>query len=63
METKPFYVSKTFWFNVLALVVVVAGAFGFAEFQPTPEVETYGLVLVTIANIVLRFVTAKPLAK
>ena len=63
METKPFYASKTFWFNALALVIVIAGAFGFAEFQPAPEVETYGLVLVTLVNVVLRFYTAKPLAK
>ena len=28
MEAKKFYTSKTFWFNVLAFVAIVAGRLG-----------------------------------
>ena len=64
MPSKKFYTSKTFWFNVLALLVGVAGVFGFNEFVPSAEVEgqiaatgTLVAALVPIINIFLRFVT------
>jgi len=60
---KPWYKSKVLWFNVLALVVFVAGAFGFAEFEAAPWVEPVGTVVVLIVNLVLRFVTDKKLAR
>ena len=54
---KPFYTSKTFWFNVLAGVVAVAGVFGYGSWQPDSNtVEIIG-VIVAAVNIVLRFVT------
>ena len=52
--------SKTFWFNLLALLVIVANVFGFAEFSRDPIVDQYALVIVTIVNIVLRFATKRP---
>lgn len=57
---KPFWRSKTFWFNVLALIVMVANAFGFADFQADPEVSQMAFVIVTVVNLVLRFVTKEP---
>jgi hypothetical protein len=57
---KPFWQSKTFWFNVLALVVAVAGAFGFAGFRPSADTEQLAYVLVVLINLVLRFVTKQP---
>jgi hypothetical protein len=62
--TKEFYLSKTFWFNVLALVLAVAGVFGFAEFVPSEDVQS-GISAVSVlvaaavpvANIILRFLT------
>ena len=59
-EPKPFWQSKTFWFNVLALVVTVAGAFGYRQFQPSPDVGELALGIVALVNIILRFVTKRP---
>jgi hypothetical protein len=57
---KKFYTSKTFWFNVLALLTVVATSFGFGEFAPDEQVFEYGAVVVTLVNVVLRFLTKGP---
>ena len=62
MESKPFYESKVFWFNLLAGVVAVAGIFGFASFQPSQDVVEIIGVIVAAVNIVLRFVTKQPVA-
>lgn len=56
---KPFWRSKTLWFNALALALTVAGAFGFGDFRPSPEVEAIALVIVTLINLVLRFATSQ----
>lgn len=57
---KPFYQSKTFWFNILAGLVAVAGLFGFGDFQPSQDVVEIIGVIVAAANLVLRFVTKVP---
>lgn len=60
---KTLIQSKSFWFNILSLLVMVAGLFGFNEFQPDPKViEGFG-TFVTIGNILLRYVTSKPITK
>ena len=58
---KNFWRSKTFWFNVLTLGVAVATAFGFTDFEPAPEVSQIALVVVTIINLILRFLTKEGL--
>lgn len=58
-DAKPIWASRTFWFNLLALVVTIATAFGFRDFEPSPEAERVALGIVAIINIVLRLVTAK----
>jgi hypothetical protein len=67
-STKRFWYSKTFWFNILALVVAVAGVFGFTDFIPTEEIQGHiSAVSVLVAaaipvvNIILRFVTSAKL--
>ncbi len=59
MHEKPIWASKTFWFNLLALVVTIADAFGFSEFKASPEVGHIALGIVALVNIALRLVTRK----
>lgn len=61
MESKPFYLSKVFWFNVLALIVLVANGFGFVDFQADPETTEYAAVAITLINVILRFATRVPI--
>jgi len=60
MDTKPFYTSKTFWFNLFTIVWVGMTAFGW---QPDPvlaqEVSNILLGLAPVVNLVLRFLTDK----
>lgn len=57
METKPFYLSRTLWVNVVAGIAAVSTAFGL-DLGLTPEAQTavVGGIL-AVANIVLRLVT------
>lgn len=57
---KP-WKSKTFWFNLVALIVVVAKHYGYIDFQPSPDVEYWAGVLVFLINLILRFVTKEPI--
>jgi hypothetical protein len=51
---KNWYESKTVWFNALAGLIMVAGYFGFGEFQPDSRVaELIGLVA-SLVNLYLR---------
>lgn len=59
MDSKPFWQSKTVWFNALALVVLVAEAFGYADFQPSAELPAAATVVVILLNLVLRLVTSQ----
>lgn len=60
--------SKTLWFNLLALFIVVASAYGFTEFVPDLAIEDLGKgivallgILVPIINMGLRLITKKPI--
>lgn len=55
---KKFWQSKTFWFNVLAFVVAVAGSFGYTG-ELAPEAQQFVLPVVFVINILLRFLTNK----
>lgn len=57
METKPVLKSKTVWFNVLALLVLIANAFGFVDFIPTEDVTELAGAAIVIINLVLRAIT------
>ena len=64
MDVKKWYTSKTFWFNGLTLVVVVASGLGFAGFQPDPEIQAIGAGVVALINLVLRVVfTSQPITR
>ena len=56
-DTKPFWVSKTLWANLILFIVTVSTAFGFdLGLDPESQVAIVGGVM-AVANIVLRFVT------
>ncbi len=58
---KPFYQSKTFWFNILFVIVSLAGYFGFTGYQPSVDVSELVAVLIAVINLVLRFITKSPI--
>jgi hypothetical protein len=53
--------SKTIWFNLIALAVLVASAFGYQEHQPAVWVNEAATVIITLGNLGLRFVTKSSL--
>jgi len=46
--------SMTVVFNVLALLVAIAGGFGFIDFQPSAEVTAVAAGIVALINLYLR---------
>jgi len=58
---KPWYLSKTFWFNVLYLVLGVATYFGWLDFKPDTNTIELASVVVAVINIILRYVTTVPI--
>jgi len=60
---KKWYTSKTFWFNVLALLVAVATQYGYTGALPE-EWLIFVPVLVYLVNLVLRlFFTKEPIER
>jgi hypothetical protein len=63
-ETKGLLSSKTFWFNVISALVLVAGYFGYADH--VPDTQMAGIIhaimpvvvaLLPVGNLVLRLFT------
>lgn len=55
--------SKTVVFNILALLVAIAGGFGFVDFQPTPEITALAAGIVALINLYLRLRKLPPEAE
>ena len=55
MQSKQWYASKTLWFNILALIVAIAGAFGYTGELP-PEWMLFVPAIVAVINMLLRLV-------
>ena len=53
MDGKKFYLSKTFWVNLIALVAIVA--FGIEAVSPETQVA-----ILAVINMILRLVTKEP---
>jgi hypothetical protein len=60
VSSKPFWQSKTLWWNALAIVVTVAGSTAFQALLPANWMA-YDAAIVSVGNIVLRFVTTQPI--
>jgi hypothetical protein len=59
---KPFYTSKTVWFNALTIITVIATMFGYVPDQELAENTSAILLSLTpLINLALRFVTTKPI--
>ena len=56
MQSKQWYASKTLWFNILALVVALAAAFGYTGELPA-EWAVFVPGIIALINMVLRLIT------
>lgn len=56
---KAWYESKTIWFNILAGLVLIASAFGFAGFEMDETYRQIAEVLIVVINLILRFSVTK----
>lgn len=62
MNFKPYYQSKTFWFNVLTIITVVATFYGYVPNQGLADQASGILIAVSpLINLILRFITTKGL--
>ena len=61
---KPWYRSKTLWFNIVSLAVVVAGALADSGVVSDARVVAAAVALVTIGNAALRiFFTSQAIGR
>lgn len=51
---KKFYLSKTFWINLIAIIALV----GFGMETVSPEIQ---IAILAVINMVLRFITKQPI--
>jgi hypothetical protein len=56
MDAKKWYLSKTFWVNVISIIIAVCG-----YLTGVPYLGPILTVLVPILNILLRIITVVPL--
>jgi hypothetical protein len=59
---KPFYQSKTLWFNLLTILVAVAALFGWDTFEPSATTQEIVLLAVGVINLILRLLTKSEIA-
>lgn len=61
--SKPWYQSKVVWVNALTVIVACAAFFGVAPDQRLTDEIAGGLIAISpVINLLLRFVTDKPLS-
>jgi len=62
-QGKSLISSKTFWFNILFVLVSLAGLFGYSEFKPDERLVSFVATFGAVINIVLRVKTSEPITK
>ena len=63
MNSKPIYLSKTFWFNVLTVLFAVTTFFGFTPNEGLAKQVSDTLIIASpLVNLLLRLITKKPIA-
>ena len=61
MESKKWYLSKTIWVNIVALIASIVAYYGINI--PPEEYGPIATYIIVFINIILRFVTRKPITK
>ena len=62
MKTKSFWKSKVLWFNALTVIITLASFFGFSPNQELADTVAKTLLgLSPLVNLLLRFVTTRPI--
>lgn len=60
MNTKPWYQSKTVWFNALTILIAIATYFGYTpDQQVSTNVASFLVVVSPIVNLYLRHKTTQ----
>lgn len=62
MNAKPFWRSRTVWFNVVTLVVTGASVLLDPALVQDSRVVTGATVVITVGNVALRMLTNQPIA-
>ena len=56
MNGKKFYLSKTFWINLIGIVAIIVQSF--TKFVITPETQ---VLILSFVNMILRAITKEPI--
>lgn len=62
MDSKPWYTSRTLWFNAVSFLVAIAGVLLDPSLALDQRVVAIATGVVTIGNMVLRALTNQPIA-
>lgn len=63
MNTKPWYQSKTIWFNALTILIAVATYFGYTPNQAIADNTASFLVVISpLVNLYLRHKTTQAIS-
>lgn len=57
MQTKPWYLSKTIWLNIISIAIELAQTFLDLNLLPSGTL----LMVVNVLNVLLRLITKYPL--
>lgn len=62
MNAKPWWQSRTLWWNIVSLTVVIGGTLADPTLVADPRVVAGATIVVTVGNAILRFLTSQPIA-